>query len=158
MSPAFRFADLNEAASAQVGSCYDASRGRLLRCMILRYPSLPHPLWRQVHLTKKATHHRTNDCVCRLKGRLHCSTSGRQSRSNPCGIQRSNKHECDYQQRDCGLPVPDSILVRLPKVNPDGLRDLLGMAYEFVTRKTAKRSLGHRQRRSSGRPNIFRPL
>ena len=30
-----------------------------------------------------------------------------------------------------------SVLVRLSRVNPDVLRDLLGMAYKFVTRSTA---------------------
>jgi len=42
----------------------------------------------------------------------------------------------------------ESILVRLSKVNPDALRDLLGVAYKFVTRKAAKRSLAQRHRRS----------
>ncbi|MGA8011617.1 MAG: MmcQ/YjbR family DNA-binding protein [Candidatus Acidiferrales bacterium] len=32
-----------------------------------------------------------------------------------------------------------SVLVRLSRVDPDGLRDLLGMAYKFVTRKAAPR-------------------
>lgn len=38
------------------------------------------------------------------------------------------------------------VLVRLSKVKPDALRDLLGMAYKFVTRKAAKRSLARRHR------------
>jgi len=42
----------------------------------------------------------------------------------------------------------ESVLVRLPKVNPEALRELLGMAYKFVTRKAAKRSLARRHRRS----------
>src|ERR1035441_2335436 len=32
----------------------------------------------------------------------------------------------------------DAVLVRLSRVNPDVLRDLLGMAYKFVTRKAAR--------------------
>jgi len=34
----------------------------------------------------------------------------------------------------------DAVLVRLSRVNPDVLRDLLCMAYKFVTRKAAPRS------------------
>ena len=30
-----------------------------------------------------------------------------------------------------------SVLVRLPRINPDSLRDLLAMAHKFVTRKPA---------------------
>jgi len=33
-----------------------------------------------------------------------------------------------------------SVLVRLSRISPDVLRDLLGMAYKFVTRKAAPRS------------------
>ena len=33
-----------------------------------------------------------------------------------------------------------AVLVRLSRVNPEVLRDLLGMAYKFVTRKAAPRS------------------
>src|SRR5271157_1399704 len=33
-----------------------------------------------------------------------------------------------------------AVLVRLSRVHPDGLRDLLGMAYKFVTAKAAPRS------------------
>ena len=33
-----------------------------------------------------------------------------------------------------------AVLVRLSRVNPEVLRDLLGMAYKFVTRKVAPRS------------------
>jgi hypothetical protein len=33
--------------------------------------------------------------------------------------------------------VGDAVLVRLSRVNPDVLRDLLGMAYKFVTRNAA---------------------
>src|SRR5713226_131112 len=33
-----------------------------------------------------------------------------------------------------------AVLVRLSRVNPDVLRDLLGMAYKFVTRKAAPRA------------------
>jgi hypothetical protein len=35
-----------------------------------------------------------------------------------------------------------AVLVRMSRVNPDALRDLLGMAYKFVTRKVAPRSAG----------------
>jgi len=42
----------------------------------------------------------------------------------------------------------ESVLVRLSKVNPNALRDLLGMAYKFVTRKAASPSLARRHRRS----------
>ena len=34
----------------------------------------------------------------------------------------------------------DAVLVRLARVNPDVLRDLLGMAYKFVTGSTVNRS------------------
>jgi hypothetical protein len=34
----------------------------------------------------------------------------------------------------------DAVLVRLSRVNPDVLRDLLGMAYRFVTRNATPRS------------------
>jgi len=34
----------------------------------------------------------------------------------------------------------DAVLVRLSRVNPDMLRDLLGMAYKFVTHNAAPRS------------------
>ncbi len=40
----------------------------------------------------------------------------------------------------------DSVLVRLSRVTPDVLRDLLGMAYKFVTAK-AKRTPAARKRR-----------
>ena len=40
----------------------------------------------------------------------------------------------------------NAVLVRLSRVNPDVLRDLLGMAYKFVTRKTAPRSPGWKRR------------
>jgi hypothetical protein len=43
-----------------------------------------------------------------------------------------------------------AVLVRLSHVNPDVLRDLLGMAYKFVTRGAAARSPG-RKRRKLGR-------
>ena len=42
----------------------------------------------------------------------------------------------------------ESVLVRLSEVGPDALRDLLGMAYKFVTRKAVKRSVAHQHRRS----------
>ena len=40
----------------------------------------------------------------------------------------------------------NAVLVRLSRVNPDVLRDLLGMAYKFVTRKAAPRSPGRKRR------------
>jgi hypothetical protein len=40
-----------------------------------------------------------------------------------------------------------SVLVRLSRVNPDVLRDLLGMAYKFVTRKAASRSPARKRRK-----------
>jgi hypothetical protein len=39
-----------------------------------------------------------------------------------------------------------AVLVRLSRVNPDVLRDLLGMAYKFVTRKAAPRSSSRKRR------------
>jgi hypothetical protein len=39
-----------------------------------------------------------------------------------------------------------AVLVRLSRVNPDVLRDLLGMAYKFVTRKAAPRSPARKRR------------
>ena len=39
-----------------------------------------------------------------------------------------------------------AVLVRLSRVNPDTLRDLLGMAYKFVTRKAAPRSPARKRR------------
>jgi hypothetical protein len=38
------------------------------------------------------------------------------------------------------------VLVRLSGINRDALRDLLGMAYKFVTRKAAPRPPGRRRR------------
>lgn len=40
----------------------------------------------------------------------------------------------------------DAVLVRLAGITPDVLRDLLGMAYKLVTRKTAPRSPGRKRR------------
>ena len=40
------------------------------------------------------------------------------------------------------------VLVRLSKMNLDTLRDLLGMAYKFVTRKATNRSRPHKRRHS----------
>src|SRR5271168_763305 len=40
-----------------------------------------------------------------------------------------------------------SVLVRLSRVSPDVLRDLLGMAYKFVTRKSAPRSPARKRRK-----------
>jgi hypothetical protein len=42
-----------------------------------------------------------------------------------------------------------AVLVRLSRVNPEVLRDLLGMAYKFVTAKAARRPPS-RKRRSHG--------
>jgi hypothetical protein len=39
------------------------------------------------------------------------------------------------------------VLVRLSRVNPDVLRDLLGMAYKFVTRNAAPRSPARKRRK-----------
>jgi hypothetical protein len=41
----------------------------------------------------------------------------------------------------------DAVLVRLSRVNPDVLRDLLGMAYKFVTRNAAPRSPARKRRK-----------
>ena len=38
-----------------------------------------------------------------------------------------------------------AVLVRLSRVNPDVLRDLLGMAYKFVNRKAPPRSPGRKR-------------
>src|SRR5450631_449845 len=40
----------------------------------------------------------------------------------------------------------NAVLVRLSRVNPDVLRDLLGMAYKFVTRKAGPRSRARKRR------------
>jgi len=40
-----------------------------------------------------------------------------------------------------------AVLVRLSRVNPDVLRDLLGMAYKFVTRKALPRSPARKRRK-----------
>jgi hypothetical protein len=40
-----------------------------------------------------------------------------------------------------------AVLVRLSRVNPDVLRDLLGMAYKFVTRKAAPGSPAGKRRK-----------
>jgi hypothetical protein len=40
-----------------------------------------------------------------------------------------------------------AVLVRLSRVNPDVLRDLLGMAYKFVTRHAAPRSATRTRRK-----------
>jgi hypothetical protein len=40
-----------------------------------------------------------------------------------------------------------AVLARLSRVNPDALRDLLGMAYKFVTRSTAPRSTARNRRK-----------
>jgi|SRR5271165_2818854 len=40
-----------------------------------------------------------------------------------------------------------AVLVRLSRVTPDVLRDLLGLAYKFVTHSAAPRSTGRKRRR-----------
>ena len=42
--------------------------------------------------------------------------------------------------------VGNAVLVRLSRVNPDVLRDLLGMAYKFVTRNAARGSPSRKRR------------
>jgi hypothetical protein len=42
--------------------------------------------------------------------------------------------------------VGNAVLVRLSRVKPDVLRDLLGMAYKFVTRNAARRSPARKRR------------
>ena len=44
-----------------------------------------------------------------------------------------------------------AVLVRLSRINPDVLRDLLGMAYKFVTRNAAPRSPARKRRKLSPR-------
>jgi hypothetical protein len=44
-----------------------------------------------------------------------------------------------------------SVLVRLSRVSADVLRDLLGMAYKFVTRKAAARSPARKRRKIAPR-------
>jgi len=44
-----------------------------------------------------------------------------------------------------------AVLVRLSRVNPDVLRDLLGMAYKFVTRSAAPRSPARKRRKPGQR-------
>ncbi len=41
----------------------------------------------------------------------------------------------------------EAVLVRLSRVTPDVLRDLLGMAYKFVTRKAAPHSPARKRRK-----------
>ncbi|HXA79612.1 MAG TPA: MmcQ/YjbR family DNA-binding protein [Candidatus Acidoferrales bacterium] len=43
------------------------------------------------------------------------------------------------------------VLVRLSRVSPDVLRDLLGMAYKFVTRKPSSRSPARKRRKLAPR-------
>ena len=45
----------------------------------------------------------------------------------------------------------NGVLVRLSRVSPDVLRDLLGMAYKFVTRKAAPRSPVRKRRKLRSR-------
>ena len=46
----------------------------------------------------------------------------------------------------------NAVLVRLSRVSPDVLRDLLGMAYKFVTRNARPRSPARKRRLSRPRP------
>jgi len=39
-----------------------------------------------------------------------------------------------------------AVLVRLSRLTPDALRDLLGMAHKFVTRKTAPKASARKRR------------
>jgi hypothetical protein len=50
-----------------------------------------------------------------------------------------------YYVTDHYVPY-NAVLVRLPRVEPDALRDLLGMAYKFVTRKTPPRPPARKRR------------
>jgi hypothetical protein len=45
----------------------------------------------------------------------------------------------------------EGVLVRLSRVSPDVLRDLLGMAYKFVTRKLAPHRASQKQQRRGPR-------
>lgn len=45
----------------------------------------------------------------------------------------------------------NSVLVRLSRVSPDVLRDLLGMAHKFVTRDAARRSPARKHRKAGPR-------
>jgi hypothetical protein len=53
-----------------------------------------------------------------------------------------------YYVTDHYVPY-ESVLVRLSQINLDALRDLLGMAYKFVTRRVANRSRALKRRGSS---------
>jgi hypothetical protein len=53
-----------------------------------------------------------------------------------------------YYVTDHYIPY-EFILVRLSKLNSDALRDLVGMAYKFVTRKAATRSRANKRRHYS---------
>lgn len=53
-----------------------------------------------------------------------------------------------YHVTDHYLPHP-CVLVRLSRMNPATLRDLLGMAYKFVTRERAPRSRARKSRPAS---------
>ncbi len=52
-----------------------------------------------------------------------------------------------YYVTDHYLPY-ECVLVRLSKLNPDALRDLLGMAHKFLTRKAPNRPRARNRRRS----------
>jgi len=61
-----------------------------------------------------------------------------------------------YYVTDHYIPY-ESVLVRLSQIDPNALRDLLGMSYKFVTRKAANRSPVH-QRRQPRPPSSTEPL
>ena len=45
----------------------------------------------------------------------------------------------------------NAVLVRMSRINPDELRDLLGMAYKFVTRQTTRRPTTRKLPRREGK-------
>jgi len=51
-----------------------------------------------------------------------------------------------YYVTDHYVPY-NAVLVRLSRVNPDGLRDLLGMAYKFVTGNVSPHSPSRKHRK-----------
>jgi hypothetical protein len=48
----------------------------------------------------------------------------------------------------------NAVLIRLSRVNPDELRDLLGMAYKFVTRKTESRPPARKRAAPRGKRGV----
>jgi len=51
----------------------------------------------------------------------------------------------------------NAVLVRLPRIQPDQLRDLLGAAHKFISRKYAKRSASPKRRSSSRKKSTKDP-